>query len=348
LSPSAGPLSYRDAGVDIDAKLAAVRSALPAIRSTFTPGVLGDIGLFGGLFRLQGPWKDPVLVATTDGVGTKLKVAAMAGRHDTVGRDLVNHCVNDALVQGAEPLFFLDYIGIGRMDGAVVRALLEGCAAACRENGCALLGGETAELPGVYPEGEYDLVGFLVGVVERSRIVDGSKIRRGDRLLALPSDGLHTNGYTLARKILFERLVLKLDDRPPGLARPLGEELLRPHRSYLREVRALLVEVPIHGMAHITGGGLVDNVPRILPAGTRARIRRGAWPVPPLFRLLREGGNLSEEEAYRVFNMGVGYVLVLPPEALGPARSRIESAGGHPFEIGEIVGGEPGVEFVEA
>jgi len=347
VSPPAHPLTYRDAGVDIDVKLAAVRSALPAIRSTFTPGVLGDIGHFGGLFRVDPAWKDPVLVATTDGVGTKLKVAVAAGKHDTVGRDLVNHCVNDALVQGAFPLFFLDYVGIGRMDEGIVRALLEGCAAACRENGCALLGGETAELPGLYPEGEYDLVGFLVGVVERAKVVDGSRIRPGDRLLGLPSSGLHTNGYSLARRVLFERLGLGLADRPEGLGRPLGEALLVPHRSYLREIRPLLDEVPVHGMAHVTGGGLVDNVPRILPAGTRARIRRGAWPVPPLFRLIQEGGNLSADEAYRVFNMGIGYVLVLPGEAVAAARTRIEKEGSAAFEIGEIVEGDPGVEFAE-
>ena len=340
------PLTYRDAGVDIDRKVRATRGALEAIRSTFTPGVLSDIGLFGGLFRLDPAWKDPVLVATTDGVWTKLKVAVLAGRHDTVGRDLVNHCVNDALVQGARPLFFLDYIGLASIDERVVRSLLEGCAAACRENGCALIGGETAELPGLYPPGEYDLVGFLVGAVERGKIVDGSGIRVGDRLLALPSSGLHTNGYSLARKIVFERLGLDVSSNVPRLGCTVGEALLRPHLSYLPAVGPLLEEVSVRGMAHITGGGLPDNLPRVLPKGTRARIRKGSWPVLPLFQWLAEEGGVPEEERYRVFNMGVGLVLVLAAGDVKRAKELLARERWQSHEIGEIVAGPPGVEFV--
>ncbi|HET6203720.1 MAG TPA: phosphoribosylformylglycinamidine cyclo-ligase [Planctomycetota bacterium] len=340
------PLTYRDAGIDIDRKARATRAALGAIRATFTPNVLSDIGLFGGLFRVDPAWKEPVLVATTDGVGTKLKVAVLAGRHDTVGRDLVNHCVNDALVQGAAPLFFLDYIGMSTVDESIVRALLEGCAGACRENGCALIGGETAELPDLYPPGEYDLVGFLVGVVERSRIVDGSAIRAGDRLLGLPSSGLHTNGYSLARKIAFERLRLSVSSRVERLGTTVGEALLRPHLSYLPAVTPLLGEVPVHGMAHITGGGFPDNIPRILPAGLRARVRKGSWPVPELFSWLVSAGDVPEEERYRVFNMGIGLVLALPPEALPRARSILKDRGFESFEIGEVVPGERGVDLL--
>ncbi len=343
------PLTYRDAGVDIERKYRATRAALGAIRQTFTPNVLSDIGLFGGLFRIDPSWKEPVLVATTDGVGTKLKVALLAGRHDTVGIDLVNHCVNDALVQGARPLFFLDYIGMGRVEEGVIRSLLEGCAAACRANGCALIGGETAELPELYPAGEYDLVGFLVGVVERARIVDGSGVRAGDRLLGVPSSGLHTNGYSLARKIVFDRLGLSVSSRVDRLGTTVGEALLRTHLSYLPAVGPLLdAGVPIRGMAHITGGGLLDNVPRILPKGLRARVRKGSWPIPELFAWLVSAGDVPEEERYRVFNMGIGLVLVLPPEALPRARSILRESSFESHEIGEIVPGEGGVELLEA
>ncbi len=289
--------SYKAAGVDIDAGNETVRRIKSIARGTFTAGVLSEIGSFGGLFSLaSGGWADPVLVASADGVGTKLKVAFLAGVHDTIGRDLVNHCVNDILVQGATPLFFLDYLATGRLSPDVAEQIVKGLAAACRENGCALLGGETAEMPGFYADGEYDVAGFIVGAVERARLVDGKSLVPGDVLLALPSVGLHTNGYSLARQIVFERLGLGVDSHVAALGETVGAALLRPHKSYLRPVQPLLAAGIVKGLAHITGGGLTDNLPRILPEGTAAEVRRGSWPVLPLFAWLAEAGQVALDD----------------------------------------------------
>jgi len=318
-------IDYRQSGVDIDAGNETVRRIKLLARSTYTPGVLSGVGSFGGLFALDGGVVDPVLVASADGVGTKLKVAFMAGIHDTIGVDLVNHCVNDILVQGARPLFFLDYLATGRLAPEVAEQIVRGMAGACRENGCALLGGETAEMPGFYAPGEYDVAGFIVGLVARARIVDGRTIVPGDVLIALPSSGLHTNGYSLARRIVFEHLGLGVDSHVPDLGETVGEALLRPHRSYLPVVGPLLDRGWIKGMAHITGGGITENLPRTLPDGCTFSLDRGSWTVPPVFSWLQRAGGVDEDEMFRAFNMGVGLVLVCAPDhapallsALGP------------------------------
>ena len=332
---------YAAAGVDIDAKSAALARAREAIRSTFTPGVLGDIGGFGGLFRPDfSSYREPVLVASTDGVGTKLKVAFETGRHDTCGADLVNHCVNDILVQGARPLFFLDYVAMGKLDPGVLAAVIEGVARACRENGTALLGGETAEMPGLYQAGEYDVAGTIVGAVEREKILDGTRVRPGDVAIGLPSAGLHTNGYSLARRILFDDLGKRPGDRLKELGgRSVAEVLLAPHRSYLRALEPLLKEDLVHAMAHITGGGFFDNIPRVLPGDLDVRIRSGSWPVLPIFELLEREGKVSREEMHRVFNMGIGMVLLVPPESV-PRASDLLSSGGEPYYfIGNVLAG---------
>lgn len=331
--------AYAAAGVDIDAKMDALRRARRAIEATFTAGVVGRLGSFGGLFR--SPGRDQLLVASTDGVGTKLKVAVMAGRHDTVGRDIVNHCVNDILVQGAEPLFFLDYIGASRLEGPVLAQIIRGLCRACRENGCALIGGETAEMPGLYPPGEYDLVGTIVGVVPRREVITGAGIRAGDVLIGLPSSGLHTNGYSLARRIIFEQAGLKLSDRIPGTRRTVADALLAVHRSYLRPIRALRRKVAVRGLAHITGGGFPDNVPRVLPEGLTAHIDRSAWTPPPLFAFLQEAGGVDRDEMYRVFNMGIGLVVIVRGRDVLPALAALRAAGERPVPIGNIQrGGE--------
>src|SRR5918998_1631161 len=281
-------ITYSDAGVSIDAANRAVERIRESARRTFNARTLSDIGSFGGMFDGAFPsMRAPVLVASADGVGTKLKVAFDTNVHDTVGRDLVNHCVNDILVQGARPLFFLDYVATGRLAPEVVAAVVEGCAVGCRENGCVLLGGETAEMPGFYTDGEYDIAGFIVGVVDRPRVIDGKRIEPGDVLLALPSAGLHTNGYSLARKLFFEIAGYEVDTHVPELGVTAGEALLQPHVSYLRPLEGLLDRGVIKGLAHITGGGLTDNIPRILPESTAVKIERGSWPIPPLFELLR-------------------------------------------------------------
>src|SRR6187431_2541226 len=286
-------MDYKASGVDIDAGNEAVRRIRGLARSTFTPNVLSDIGSFGGLFRFTTDnFQDPVLVSSADGVGTKLRVAFLAGKHDTVGEDLVNHCVNDILVQGAEPLFFLDYFGTGRLSPAVAESVVTGMARACRENHCALLGGETAEMPGFYADGEYDIAGFIVGVVDRGRLITGATIKPGDVLIGVPSTGLHTNGYSLARRIVFDRLKLEVDSYVADLQQSVGEALLEPHRSYLPVVQPLLESTRIKGMAHITGGGITDNLPRILPHGTAAVIDAASWTVPPLFSWLRQAGDV--------------------------------------------------------
>jgi phosphoribosylformylglycinamidine cyclo-ligase len=321
-------VDYKQSGVDIDAGNETVRRIKSIARSTFTPGVLSDIGLFGGLFRLDTTrLREPVLVASADGVGTKLKVAFSADRHNTIGIDLVNHCVNDILVQGAEPLFFLDYIATGALAPNVVADIIRGMATACRQNGCALLGGETAEMPGFYAAGEYDVAGFIVGVVDRDRLIDGHAIVSGDMLVGLPSTGLHTNGYSLARRILFDALGLEVSSHVDALGRTIGEALLEPHRSYLDVVRPLTARGLVKGMAHITGGGITENLPRILPAGAGARVDRGAWSVPPLFRFLQERGRVADEDMFRTFNMGIGLIVVCAANDEPVVRDLLREAG---------------------
>jgi phosphoribosylformylglycinamidine cyclo-ligase len=330
-------VDYRQSGVDIDAGNEAVRRIKILARQTYTPGVLSGVGSFGGLFGLDTSVGDPVLVASADGVGTKLKVAFMAGVHDTIGEDLVNHCVNDILVQGARPLFFLDYLATGALAPDVVEQIVTGVARACVENGCALLGGETAEMPGFYAAGEYDVAGFIVGLVSRAAIVDGRGIVSGDQLIALPSSGLHTNGYSLARRIAFDVLGLDVDSHVDALGTTVGEALLRPHRSYLRVVAPLLASGRIKGMAHITGGGITENLPRVLPDGLGFSLDRGSWTVPPLFTWLQRGGTVPDAEMFRACNMGVGMVLVCSPADADAVVADLRVAGEQAWRIGEIV-----------
>ncbi|MFN2165901.1 MAG: phosphoribosylformylglycinamidine cyclo-ligase, partial [Anaerolineae bacterium] len=301
--------AYAAAGVDIDTMMGALKAAKRRIKRTATGGVVSEVGNFGGLFTAPGD--KTLLVSSIDGVGTKLKVAQLAGRHDTIGQCLVNHCVNDILVQGATPLFFMDYLGAARLQPAVFAEVIEGLCTACEENGCALIGGETAEMPGLYPDGEYDLVGAIVGVVKRKQVITGAGIREGDRLIGLASSGLHTNGYSLARKVIFEEAGLDCDDVMPGTSRRVDHVLLAVHRSYLHPVRRLADKVKIRGLAHITGGGLVDNIPRILPKGLFAEIDRDAWTIPPVFKFIALAGSVSGREMYRVFNMGIGMVIIV-------------------------------------
>ncbi len=338
-------ITYRDAGVDIAAGTRAVTLMADAVRATYGPEVLAGIGAFGGLFDASAlaQMAAPVLVASTDGVGTKTKIAVALGRYDTIGHDIVNHCVNDILVQGARPLFFLDYIASARLVPEVIAAVVGGCAAACRAAGCALLGGETAEMPGVYAPGELDLVGTIVGVVERSAIIDGRAIAVGDAIIGLASSGLHTNGYSLARRVFAD---WDLTAVVPELGQPLGDVLLAPHRPYLAEVQRLWAAgIAIHGLAHITGGGLIDNPPRIFPAGVAARLWRGSWPVPPIFRLIRRLGQIDEDEMAHVFNLGLGMLVVVPADQSDAALAALGPAA---WRVGEIVAceGEPHVQFV--
>ena len=335
-------LTYRDAGVDLDAADRTKRALGPLLEAASDENTLSGLGAFGGLYAVPRGMSEPVLVSSADGVGTKLKVAFASGRHDTVGRDLVNHCVNDILVQGARPLFFLDYLATGEMDEGVVTAVVGGVANACRENACALLGGETAQMPGFYAPGEYDLAGFVVGVVERERLVNGSAVRPGDRLVALRSSGLHTNGFTLARTIVFERMGLGVGDRFPGEDAPAGEVLLRVHRSYLAPVWPLLEQGWIRAMAHVTGGGIAGNLPRVLPGGLGARVDCGSWTVPNVFLRLAEGGEVATREMYRVFNMGVGMILVVSPDREAEVLGVL---GDDAWGVGEVVRGS-GVELV--
>ena len=332
-------MEYRDAGVDISAADAAKARIKTLARGTFNPSVLSEIGSFGGLFRPElGAYKDPVLVASTDGVGTKIKVAIEADVHDSVGYDLVAHCVNDILVQGAVPLFFLDYIALGRMDPARVEQIVAGFARACSEFACPLIGGETAEMPGTYAPDDYDLAGFIVGVVEREKALPRG-VREGDVLLGLPSLGLHTNGYSLARKVLFETLGYKASTALPELGTTVGAALLAPHKSYLAALEPLLARDKIRALAHITGGGFAGNIPRVLPEGLGAVLRRGSWDVPPLFRLIQKGGAVSDEEMARTFNMGIGMVVVVAPQDLHDVEHSLERRGETSFVIGSLVRG---------
>jgi phosphoribosylformylglycinamidine cyclo-ligase len=334
------PVTYSDAGVNIDAANAATERIKELARSTFNARTLSEIGSFGGMFDAAFPQlTKPVLVASADGVGTKLKVAFLTGKHDTVGRDLVNHCVNDILVQGARPLFFLDYIATGVLAPDVVAAIVEGVTVGCRENGCVLLGGETAEMPGFYSEGEYDVAGFIVGVVDRERVIDGKGIVPGDALLALPSAGLHTNGYSLARKLFLEVAGHGVETVLPALNQSIGAALLEQHRSYLPALEGLLDKGSIKGLAHITGGGLLENIPRILPAGTSAAIARGTWPVLPIFTLMQEIGHVPDSEMYRTFNMGVGMVVVCGARDAEAIQSHFARRDEPCYEIGRVIEG---------
>jgi phosphoribosylformylglycinamidine cyclo-ligase len=329
-------VDYRASGVDIDAGNEAVRRIKALARETYTKGVLSGVGSFGGLFAMDPSLVDPVLVASADGVGTKLKVAFMTGVHDTIGADLVNHCVNDVLVQGARPLFFLDYLATGRLAPDVVEQIVRGVSGACRENGCALLGGETAEMPGFYAEGEYDVAGFIVGAVSRSAIIDGRDIVAGDTLIALPSSGLHTNGYSLARRIAFDVLKLGADSYVGELGRTVGEALLAPHRSYLKGVAPVLGRGWIKGMAHITGGGITENLPRTLPAGRSFSLDREGWTIPPIFTWLQHAGGIDDAEMFRTFNMGVGLVLVCAPANTADLVAALRAAGDTPWVLGSV------------
>ncbi|HEX8355097.1 MAG TPA: phosphoribosylformylglycinamidine cyclo-ligase [Pyrinomonadaceae bacterium] len=333
-------ITYSDAGVSIDAANAAVEKIKRLARSTFNARTLSEIGSFGGMFDGAFPgMREPVLVASADGVGTKLKVAFMTGVHDTVGRDLVNHCTNDILVQGARPLFFLDYVAAGVLAPDVIVSVVDGISRGCRENGCVLLGGETAEMPGFYGEGEYDVAGFIVGVVDREKVIDGSRVRAGDVLLGLPSAGLHTNGYSLARKLFFEVAGYAADTHLDALGETVGEALLRPHLSYLRPLEGLLDTGVIKALAHITGGGLVENIPRVLPEGTAAEVDRGSWPVPPVFKLMQEIGNVAESEMHRTFNTGVGMVVICSPSDAAAVEKHLDGLGEKAYPIGRVVAG---------
>jgi len=328
---------YKEAGVDIEAGNAVVDRIRPAVRSTLRPEVLADIGGFGGLFGIpRGRFRDLVLVSSTDGVGTKLKIAHMTGVHDTVGIDLVGMCVNDVVVQGAEPWFFLDYFAAGRLEPDVTVAVVEGIAEGCRQSGCALVGGETAEMPSMYADGEYDLAGFVVGGVERSEIVDGSAVQPGMALLGLASSGLHSNGFSLVRHLLVDRPGARLDEVVAPLQRTLAEELLEPTRIYVKPLLALMDACHVAAMAHITGGGMLENVPRVLPPGCVARVKRGSWREPPVFELLRRVGELTEREMLRTFNCGVGMVVALPPDELDAAAAVLSEHGIETFELGHV------------
>ncbi len=336
-------IGYKDAGVNIDEADRAVKSIRSIARRTFTSGVLTDIGSFGGGFRLQG-FRDPVLISSADGAGTKLKLAFLTGRHSTIGEDLVNHCVNDIAVQGAMPLFFLDYFAVGKLNARVAAEVVSGIARGCRENKCALIGGETAEMPGMYSAGEYDLAGFIVGAVERKKMITGSSIRAGDVLIGLPSTGLHTNGYSLARKLLFEVAGHAPRTMLAEIEGSIADELLKIHRSYLKPIRALHDAGVLKGAAHITGGGITDNTPRILPKGLGALVYRGSWPVLPIFELLRRIGDIEQDDWRRTFNLGVGMILVISRRNLAEAAKILKKLREPWHQIGEIVKGH-GVQY---
>lgn len=330
--------SYAAAGVDIDEMERGLRAVKRMVKQARGKGALSNIGSFGGLFT--SPGKGHALVASTDGVGTKLKVAVMANRHTTVGEDIVNHCVNDILVQGARPLFFLDYIGTSKLEGRMFRDIVSGLCRACRANNCTLLGGETAEMPGLYPPGEYDLVGTVVGTVEKKKIITGSSIKAGDIIVGLRSSGLHTNGYSLARKVVFETAGLKIDDTFPGTGRSVASVLLAVHKSYLKPASALMKKVTVRGMAHITGGGVVDNIPRILPRGTRAVIDTASWKPGPVFDFMESTGKVDHEEMYRVFNMGIGFVFVVREKDIDTTLAVLRKTRQKPVLVGYITEGK--------
>ncbi len=346
------PLTYRSAGVDIDEGERFVRLIKPLAKMTGRPGVLGSLGGFGALFSAKfAAIKEPVLVSGTDGVGTKLKVAFSTDRHDTIGIDLVAMCVNDIVVSGAEPLFFLDYLSTGKLKAEKARDIVKGIAKGCKDAGCALIGGETAEMPGMYNKGEYDLAGFAVGVVEKKKIIDGKKVRPGDAIIGLASSGLHSNGFSLARKVLFDKMKLKPSTRPKGLRRDISSELLTPTRIYVRPLLKVIKKFELCGMAHITGGGMAGNIVRVLPKGTKALIRKGSWPVPPIFTLIKEGGNIAPLEMMRTFNAGIGMAVIVRKRDAVKVIGALKKEKIRAFEIGEITKGRtkttsPEVEFI--
>ncbi len=342
------PVSYSDAGVSIDTANEAVKKISGFAKSTFNERTLTNIGSFGGMFDAKFPeMSDPILVSSADGVGTKLKLAFETDVHNTIGQDLVNHCVGDILVQGAKPLFFLDYFATGKLSADVTASVVEGLAIACKENGCVLLGGETAEMPGFYADGEYDLAGFIVGVVDKSKVITGENIESGDVILGLPSTGLHTNGYSLARKLFFEIGGFSVDDKPEELnGETVGKTLLTPHRSYLPILKDLLVKDVIKGLAHITGGGLLENIPRVLPENTAVEIKRGTWNELPVFGLMQKLGNVEDKEMFRTFNMGVGMTIICSENDKDQIISHIENLGDKCFEIGKIIEGKREVSIV--
>jgi phosphoribosylformylglycinamidine cyclo-ligase len=338
-------ITYADAGVDISRANRTKQRIKYLAHKTFNKNVLSEIGGFGGLFSIPLKFKDPVLVSSVDGVGTKLKLAFEMGVHHTVGGDLVNHCVNDIAVQGASPMFFMDYLATGKLQPEIAEKVVEGIAEACKHNGCALIGGETAEMPGFYPEGEYDLAGFIVGVVDRERIVTGKTVEPGDIILGLPSNGLHTNGYSLARKLLFEVAHYTPDTYVNELKGKVGNELMRPHRSYWPVLRKMVDGEAVAAMAHITGGGITENLPRVLPRGTAAVIELGTWPFPPIFQHMQKIGNVSQDEMLRTFNMGLGMLLVVPSKKFKKAQTLLDRAGEKAYTVGRIVKGERKVMY---
>jgi phosphoribosylformylglycinamidine cyclo-ligase len=338
--------TYRDAGVDRVKANRAKDRILELVASTLTPNVVHNPGGFGGLLRLPRDVQDGVLVASADGVGTKLKIAMLANRHDTVGHDLVNHCVNDILVEGARPLFFLDYIGMGRLETGVVESLVEGMVAGCRENGCALLGGETAEMPDFYAPGEYDLAGFIVGVTSESGRPGAHRVRAGDMLLGLAANGFHTNGYTLLRRVLFDRLSLGIDDAYPGTGRSVAEELLRVHRSYLQAIHPLLAGDRLHALSHITGGGISENLERVIPDGLKAEIESSSWKLPAEFDAVMRLGPVDRDEMFATFNMGIGMILVVSSEAEPEVRAQLDATGQTVYTLGRVVSGNPRVAVI--
>jgi phosphoribosylformylglycinamidine cyclo-ligase len=337
---------YRDAGVDIDAATKAKTSIKLLARKTFNARVLKEVGAFGGFFSIKGLPRDAVLISSIDGVGTKLKIAFALNRHTTVGADLVNHCVNDIAVHGAAPLFLLDYLATGKMHPAVVTDVVRGLASACRSVGCALIGGETAEMPGFYPPNEYDLAACIIGWVRQREVIDGSRIGLGDAIVGLPSWGLHTNGYSLARKVLLEKARIKLTQPVPELGRTLGDELLAPHRCYWNVVRPLLAEHLLKGLVHITGGGITDNTPRVLPPGARAVVRLGSWPVLPIFDLIARLGRVPEPDMLRTFNMGIGMLLIVAKRKLARVTALLSKAREKFWLIGDIQRGKPSVKYI--
>jgi phosphoribosylformylglycinamidine cyclo-ligase len=329
--------TYKDAGVDIDEASLFIEKLKPLVKSTFRKEVLTNIGGFGGLFRLDvTKVKDPLLVAATDGVGTKLKIAQLMNKHDTIGVDLVAMSVNDVVVQGAEPLFFLDYLATGRINIETSIQILEGIIKGCQDSGCALIGGETAEMPGVYKDNEYDIAGFCVGIVEEDKLIDGSEIQVGNRIIGLASSGLHSNGFSLARRVLLEGARLNPEDRLPGLDHSLGEELLRPTRIYVKSLLNIIKNFTVKGMVHITGGGFIDNIPRIIPGPCRAVIKKNSWVVPPIFTHIQIKGNIGEMEMFRVFNMGIGMMIVVPEKELAEIIERLENLGERAYPVGVI------------
>ncbi len=339
--PSKTAVTYADAGVDIDRANRTKKRIKYLAHKTFTRGVLSEIGGFGGLFAVdKTKWVDPILVSSVDGVGTKLKIAFEMDVHHTIGADLVNHCVNDIAVQGATPLFFMDYLATGKLEPEITEKVIEGLAEACKHNGCALIGGETAEMPGFYSDGEYDLAGFIVGAVDRERIITGKTVEIGDVILGLASNGLHTNGYSLARKLLFEVGKYTLDSYVNELKGKVGNELLRTHKSYWPAIKRLVDGECVSAMAHITGGGITENLPRVLPRGVAAVIDMGSWQIPPIFEHLQQLGNVPQEEMFRTFNMGLGMLLVVPSKKFKKAQTVLERAGEKAFTIGRIVKGD--------